>query len=369
MANTETETDASRIMFINSADTQLNGLDQGITTDYTFIPDESIVVPRHHSILLSLHHTQIPYSFYNFQNNRNNKLDFALTAATVSGTGTTNYTITLPEANYNAATLRLKIKELLEAHANWDGTGGGAKINIVFNRDTLKYEWNYKRGGNTDKSRLTLLIGTGDFKEQNFRNEMGFIDNRFINGDSDIDIWFEDNGTTQIAGSSRVVGGSTTRFTATPNNRDAYWDGSVGAETNYFSVVDILSSIRSLYIRTNLTTGSVLDSSVGGGFSSILARVPIEVSSGGIITVSPSDGSVHKLFLKIKEISKINVRLTDQKNRVIDLNGLDWDISLQFDFIETPQVKVPRDKRLLVEKQKYDTWAEKTKTEKQDKKK
>lgn len=363
MANTETETDASRIMFINSADTELNGLDRGITTDYSFTPDESIVVPRHHSILLSLHHTQIPYSFYNFQNNRNNKLDFALTAAGVTGTGTTNYTITLPEANYNAATLRLKIKELLEAHAQFDGT-----INIIFNRDTLKYEWNYKRAS-AGKSRLTLLIGTGNFNTVNFRNEMGFIDNKFIDSDPLIDVWFEDNGTTQLGGSSSVAGGTTTLFTATPNNRDAYWDGSVGADSNNFSVVDILSTIRSLYIRTNLTTGSILDSSVGGGFSSILARVPIEVGSGGIITVSPSDGAVHKLLLKIKEISKINVRLTDQKNRVIDLNGLDWDVSLQFDFIETPQVKVPKDKRLLVEKQKYDSWLEKTKTEKQDRKK
>ena len=72
-------------------------------------------------------------------------------------------------------------------------------------------------------------------------------------------------------------------------------------------------------------------------------------------------------LLKIREISVISVRLTDQKNRVIDLNGLDWDLSLQFDFIEKIELKVPKDKRLEIEEKKYNDW--KTKTEKQDKKK
>jgi hypothetical protein len=358
----ETETDASRIMFINSADTTLQGT-QGLTTDYTFTPDEGIVVPAHHAILLSLHHTQIPYSFYNFQNNRNNKLDFSLTAAGVSGSTAVpvvaQYTITLPEANYNAATLLAKIKELLEAHANW----GGGTINIRFNRDTLKYEWNYRSFGFID-SRLTLRIATGNNADTNCRNEIGFNDNKFIAADATQDVWFEDNGINQLAGKSDAIGTNNTLFTGV--NQNSYWDGDDGA-VNRFSVIDVLSSIRSLYIRTNLTTSSVLDSSVGGGFSNILARVPIEVGSGGIITISPSDGSIHKLLLKIREISVISVRLTDQKNRVIDLNGLDWDLSLQFDFIEKLELKIPKDKRLEIEEKKYKDW--KTKTEKQDKKK
>ena len=359
----ETETDASRIMFINSADTQLQGGAASLTTDYTFTPDESIVVPPHHAILLSLHHTQIPYSFYNFQNNRNNKLDFSLTGVGVNGSqGIQTGFITLPEANYNAASLITVIKTQLEDNAAWIAVGGGT-INIIFNRDTLKYEWNYRGSGAA--SRLTLQIGSGNNGSQNAdincRNEIGFNDNKFIDADSTQDVWFEDNGTTQKAGSSDAAGSNNTLFTATPNNRDAYWDGTDGVN-NRFSVIDILSSIRSLYIRTNLTTSSVLDSSVGGGFSSILARVPIDVSSGGVITISPSDGSIHKLLLKIKEISVISVRLTDQKNRIVDLNGLDWDLSLQFDFIEAPVIKVPKDKRLQIEQDKYNTWSDKFKT-------
>jgi hypothetical protein len=286
-----------------------------------------------------------------------------LTAAGVSGSTAVpvvaQYTITLPEANYNAATLLAKVKELLEAHANW----GGGTINIRFNRDTLKYEWNYRSFGFID-SRLTLRIATGNNADTNCRNEIGFNDNKFIAADATQDVWFEDNGINQLAGKSDAIGTNNTLFTGV--NQNSYWDGDDGA-VNRFSVIDVLSSIRSLYIRTNLTTSSVLDSSVGGGFSNILARVPIEVGSGGIITISPSDGSIHKLLLKIREISVISVRLTDQKNRVIDLNGLDWDLSLQFDFIEKLELKIPKDKRLEIEEKKYKDW--KTKTEKQDKKK
>ena len=76
--NGETQTDASRVMFINSGDTQNLNADKSITTDYVFVPDESVIVPLHHTILLSLHHTQIPFSFYNFQFGRNTKLDIGL---------------------------------------------------------------------------------------------------------------------------------------------------------------------------------------------------------------------------------------------------------------------------------------------------
>ena len=48
--------------------------------------------------------------------------------------------------------------------------------------------------------------------------------------------------------------------------------------------------------------------------------------------------------------------MTDQRNRVIDLNGLDWDISLQFDFIESPELKIPVDKRLQVQQAQYENF-------------
>ena len=55
-------------------------------------------------------------------------------------------------------------------------------------------------------------------------------------------------------------------------------------------------------------------------------------------------------------IDTIFIRLTDRKNRLIDLNGLDWNLSLQLDFIETPQIEVAKDKRLELEEKLYEEY-------------
>lgn len=351
MANLETGTGASRVMFLNSGDTRLQG---SLTSDYIFIPDESIVVPPHHTILMSLHHTQIPFSFYNFQSGRNTKLDYGLSDTGVVSNTTTG-TIDIPEGNYNAQTLLNKIMELLNAETNV-GT-----LTIRFNRDTLKYEFNWV--GLASYRRLTLRISTGTNATNNFRDEFGFNDNKFYLGNSSYNVYFENNGAGRLECGYSTDLADTPYYVLLTGADDAYWTGigNQGLTENIFSVVDMNAAIRSLYIRTNLSTSSILDSSVGGGFSSILARVPIEVNSGGIITISPSDGSVHKLIIKVREITIIGVRLTDQRNRLIDLNGLDWDVSFQFDFIENPELKIPIDKRLEIELKKY----EKFKTEKE----
>ena len=67
--------------------------------------------------------------------------------------------------------------------------------------------------------------------------------------------------------------------------------------------------------------------------------MPNDVASGETLEINPHDGIQHKLFLKVREIDKIFVRLTDVNNRLIDLNGLDWNLSLQFDFIQLPEVQ------------------------------
>ena len=362
MANLETGTGASRVMFINSGDAKLQG---NLTSDYVFIPDESIVVPPHHTILRSLHHTQLPFSFYNFQSGRNTQLDYGLTDTGVISNSTTG-TIDIPEGNYNAQTLLTKIMELLNAETNV-GT-----LTIRFNRDTLKYEWNWV--GLANYRRLTLRIATGTNATTNFRDEIGFNSNKFYLGNGSFNVYFENDGATNLNCGFSTDDAQTTYFTST-NADTTFWTGignqAAGTE-NIFSVVDMNASIRSLYVRTNLSTASVLDSSVGGGYSSILARVPIEVGSGEIITISPSDGSVHKLIIKVREITIMGVRLTDQRNRLIDLNGLDWDISLQFDFIESPELKIPMDKRLEIELKKYEKFKSQTsstKTEKEQSKK
>jgi len=364
----EVQTGASRVMFLNSRDaTQNNSLDF-LTTDYIFIPEEPVVVPQHQTILMSLHHTSIPFSFYNFQEGRNCHLDYGLTATGVNSNSTTG-TITIPEANYNAVSLLDKIMELLNAEPNV------GQLTMRYNRDTLKYEYNWIPTAGAF-GRLTLRIATGTNALTNFRDEIGFNKNKWVNGNEGFNVYFDNN--LGGGGASHALdcgystdAAATTYYALATGASSAYWTGEGnqgGVTKNLFSVVDVMASVRSLYVRSNLTTSSVLDSAVGGGFSSILARIPIDVDSGGVITISPSDGSVHKLYIKVKDITIIGLRLTDQRNRLIDLNGLDWDISLQFDFVEPDDLKVPVDKRVELEQKKYEKWKEQKDNQKDKKK-
>ena len=94
--------------------------------------------------------------------------------------------------------------------------------------------------------------------------------------------------------------------------------------------VDVNGSIHGLYIRTNLTSNTTMDS-INGTFSNILERIPIKVAPGGILFREPNE-SGHRALTYSKNISQIQIRLTDDRNRILDLNGLHFQIAIQFDF-------------------------------------
>ena len=65
----ETETRASRVLFISSGDA--TAIFNNNRSNFKFTLEEAVVVPNHHSILMSLIGAEIPYSFYNFVSGRN----------------------------------------------------------------------------------------------------------------------------------------------------------------------------------------------------------------------------------------------------------------------------------------------------------
>ena len=79
--------------------------------------EEPIVVPNHHSILMSLIGAEIPYTFYNFVDGRNTRLDYVITAYGVpvnydaNGIITGYTTITIPSGNYTAPELATLIQD------------------------------------------------------------------------------------------------------------------------------------------------------------------------------------------------------------------------------------------------------------------
>lgn len=346
----ETGTTASRVIYINSKDaTAIIGDNR---SDFDFTLDEPIVVPPHHNILLSVYSAEIPYSFYNFRNGVNTKIDYALTSfnnpATYNAQGKLDLTaaghntLTIPEGNYNA----IELAKLL--------SNGISGLECLYDPNKLKFSFRSLNAG----VRITLALrngedtGTPDFPGEDMNEELGF-DWFNILGDPFVE--------RDIAGLQPYFYGYTNPTLDVNGNpipgpgTDNNVSGPFLVTPAYFlysdDVGDLTNSVRSLFMRTNLSTTSVLDSNIGGGFSNILCRVPINAEPGQVINIEPVNGDVHKLLLKLKTITNISIRLTNQKNETINLNGLDFDVSLKLEFIEDQELKEPPNVRQVLYEQ------------------
>ena len=347
MSYLETETSASRVIYINSGDaTTTYG---GIDSDFDFVLEEPIVVPPHHSILMSVYSAEIPFTFYNFQDGINTRLDYKITPfgtpANYDANGfMTGYeTLTLPEGNYTTTQLANYITTNLEF-----GSTGIFPLKCLYDNTKIKFKFS----SSIPNYRITLALkngvatGTKTSPGDDMNEELGF-DFDGIAGDPFVEL----NG-----------GGNQWIYGYTNATRDAFGNIVPGAGTDlpvfgpFFEetfliaddAADVSNSVRSLFLRTNLSSSSILDSHIGGGFSNILCRVPINTTPGNIINIQPVNGNVHKLLLKVKAITHISMRLTNQKNRTVNLNGLDFDVSLKLDFIETKTLTEPKSLRTQI---------------------
>lgn len=105
------------------------------------------------------------------------------------------------------------------------------------------------------------------------------------------------------------------------------------------SSVDLNGSIHTIFVRSDLPTNSVFESQ-SGGVSDVLASVMINANPGSVISHSAS-GSQHESLIQTKHIKHLRVRLTDERNRVLDLNGLHFHIGIMFKFVSLRQVETP----------------------------
>jgi len=332
----ETGTSASKVIYINSADaTSIAGSNR---SDFNFVLREPVVVPPHHSILLSVYSAEIPYSFYNFRIGVNCRIDYVIDGYNVQATYDANgkivlgapplgQTLVIPEGNYNANELATLI------------SNGIPGLEVLYDTNKLKFSYRCK----TPNTRITLALrngqttGTPTAPGEDMNEELGF-DWFNILGDPFVE---RDIGNQHYHGYTNAKGTPPIPGPGLDANRVGPFTSAPDWYLYSDDVADLTNSVRSLFLRTNLSTSSVLDSNIGGGFSNILTRIPINVSPGGIINIEPVNGDVHKLLLKLKAITNISIRLTNQKNQTIDLNGLDFDVSLKLEFIEDKELKEP----------------------------
>ena len=351
MSYAETDTAASRVVYINSGDATIKYNNR--SSDFDFDLQEPIIVPPHHSMLLSVYSAEIPYSFYNFETGRNTRIDFQLTPYgqpasydangkfDVDPAGFNSRTFFIPEGNYTAQELAATLSAGITTFIA--GPGVVFPLTMTFNPTKQKFEFICNLKG----YRITLGLANGvqsGLDGNDVNEELGF-DLTNIQGDP----------FSQVNGALTAWNTGYTQPPLAPpgNGIDVGVINSADPLTLLGDdVVDMVNSIRSLFVRTNLSSTSVMDSHIGGGFSNILCRVPLRNTlPGQVIGIDPVNGDIHKLLIKTKAITTISIKLTNQRNTIIDLNGLDWDICLKVEFIETVDFKGGDIRRIVEDEQ------------------
>lgn len=296
----------SKILYIDSRDANKYLAQKTITNDvgqeqivdltsyFQYQLTEKIEVPLNQRALISLNGATIPYSFYNIRLNINDKL-FMKVVKSDGATITPTNPMTIPEGNYTAYTLATFIENYI--NNNLVSATIPFKFTIRYNTDIQKYEYIMEKLDDsvaTLSTTLTFLFSTSPSSPH---IEMGF----FENDDVTITIPQTNAGETYTS------------------------------QLNSFNVIDLNGSIHGVYVRTNLVSNGTLDTQ-SGTFSNILSRIPININAGGILFATPNNAT-HRSVVDLRSIDILTIRLTDERNRLLDLNGLHFQISISIDYL------------------------------------
>ena len=297
----QSNAEPSKILYVDSRDatnymaTSLGGF--SLTSYFQYLLKEKIEVPRNQRALISLNSATIPYSFYNIREGINNKLKCR--ATNVDTGAFIEATLSLSPANYDAYSLATTLETFFKTNLQDPANAITYDIQIDYDTDLQKYNYKFTKSNDA--------VAT-----PNMRIDL-FFDDPLITQTPHIEMGFRE-GEPRVAILPATAGGGTFDTTLTSDN-----------------VIDINGSIHGVYIRTNLVSDGTLDTQ-SGTFSNILSRVPINVNAGGMIFSTPNNAT-HKSIVDLRTIDTLTIRLTDERNRILDLNGLHFQIAIAIDFI------------------------------------
>ena len=241
-----------------------------LTSHYTFGFKDAIETAPGEGMLVSLSSASIPYSFYNVRSGINNKLYYS-----VDGGGTT-LSISIDPGNYSAITLGKHIADKFK-----EDPGPNLTVTATYDKITQKFTFG-----------CATALSFKFTEPDTIKNEIGF-------------------------------GSSTALVSINP----------VQSQSNVSpQVADLNGSVHAIYVRTNLATKSVMESQ-SGGVSDILAKIDINADPGGVITLDPNRVS-HEALIHTAGVKHIEIRITDERNRLLDLNGLHSQVALRFRFVD-----------------------------------
>ena len=291
----------SKLIYINSGDATQSLSEDGSVFQYSL--QNTIHSPDTEDLLISLYSCVIPYSFYNIRANVNNKIVFN---NLTGGCGALFENYEIPAGNYTISSLGTLLQQTIQALSWTTGT-------YLVTYDRVKMKYRFFATGITDAEvdiDLSVYPTVAPFIELGFnKSEIKVI----------------------------TLGESNTAF-------DSEFS------TN---CPDVNGSIHQVQIRTNLSSKGCYDS-ITKSYSTILGSIPIDVNFGGIIFQQPRDNK-HKILISTHKIEGITIRITDDRGRSLNLNGLSFQVAIQVDSVEKKKPVIPmnRIERRVVENHHY----------------
>lgn len=226
---------------------------------------------ENYKIKLSVLRAVIPYSFYNLSTN-NNK--FRLTESDADGiSNLVSNDFSIPIGNYDAITFRNKIKELIDAWVR------PSPFTYTFLFDRVTHKFSLSIAEDNKKIKLEFL---GD-------------DSAYIQ------FGFTENSSVSATFPSKEI---------------------------ISSNVIQLSGDHQVYVKCSLSNDNMVDMNTNSS-SLTLVTLPVDSPPFHLLTYTEMDDKAD-VFISNKIIDNFRLFLTNQNSQALNLNGLDWEIVLNF---------------------------------------
>ena len=385
--NLTSSAERSKVLYINSrdADVYLENNDFGtpLHTNFLYSLTEKITVNADQMALVSLYSATIPHSFFNVRDGVNDTIPLKIDY--IDGNSTSHsiqFNIQLDDGNYDTDAL---ISQFYNGNTDFQTSKylgfksieltGKNNMGVDFTTPLIDFLVSPDPNGGTNPLieynqinncfRFHMVIDTtkSAIVKQikitfNFASAPTIGSDATGNTDRLANALFGFNGLVDFPNSADQV---------EPSTADLWMVKS--SQTSCFlqsqQVIDLNDNIHGLMLRTNLVSKGTMSSSTAV-FSNILARIPItslengrssahgSAQQGGMIYFNPSNAT-HQNLVDLNAVNIIGVRLTDDKDRTIDLNGLDFQIAILFQFVDKSVNQLPPPNR-----QEIDTMTQPT---------
>jgi hypothetical protein len=112
--------------------------------------------------------------------------------------------------------------------------------------------------------------------------------------------------------------------------------------SSYFDGVCNLASVHSVLIRSSLNSGNSASTSQSN--NDIICKVPLSVNYGGILIYNNNDFT-RKNIIKSGSIRQFYLKLTEQNNKILDLNSCVYELTILFTKIKHDMNTVSEEQR------------------------